>query len=418
MSLKWMTTLVVAMAVISSCAPDEKLPEARSSAGLSMDGTHWTAIEGAPDLIDSTKPIDAKDFGGWSTAPVPLPTPYVFAVGTRNGRVYIFSGKDELKATIDMPEHEFVDQLLSANGTLIAITATGSIRAYSFEGKQLWNAMAGGSLTGNAVIVGGLLVTPTGTSITALGLRDGKPRWTQQISIPCISLAVSRDQEHIAAAISFNESGRADSILAMKALNGARESGFVVPGGRITSNVTVADKDGDKLLFGVLGEGNESGRAASAVEVKDWLTKPTVAWSHPLPYIVLAMSANSDKAFASGFRNNGGDLVSGIDAFKLRDTTFEWKRRFTEPVSAPPAVGEANIYLALSFETEAIVGSRALFYNLKSGTGETVSERSLKASTGVLPVMPMPDEQGRFLLPDRERPVVFTLDRSTLKRVF
>jgi hypothetical protein len=85
---------------------------------------------------------------------------------------------------------------------------------------------------------------------------------------------------------------------------------------------------------------------------------------------------------------------------------------------AAPAVSEGNLFFTLSFETEAIVGARALLYTLRSGSGETVSERPLKASSGALPAMPIPDEQGRLLVADAERPVVYALDRSTLKRVF
>lgn len=383
-----------------------------------MDGTHWIPIDGAPDLIDSTKPIDAKAFEGWSTAPVPLPTPYVCAAGTRTGHIYIFGEQDEPKTVIDLPAHEFVDQLLTANGSLVSITSTGSIRAYSLAGKQLWSTLAGSNLSGNAVIGNGLLIYPTATAITAIGVKDGKLRWTEPTGLQCVSLALSRDLETLAAALTFNESGRNDSIAVLKPLTGQRTGAFEVPGGRVTSNIAIAGKDNEMLLLGVLGAGDASGRAASAVAIKNWRVKPELQWSHPLPYIVLAMSANSDKAFASGFRNSQGELVSGIDAFKLSDTSFQWKRRFTEPLMGPPAVSEANVYFALSFETEAIVGARALFYTLRSGSGETVSERSLKASTGVLSTMPMPDEQGRLLVADKERPVIFALDRSTIKRIF
>jgi hypothetical protein len=410
--------LFLLLVALSACAPDEKLPPERTSAGLRMDGTHWIPIEGAPDLVDSTRPLDDKQFAGWSTAPVPLPTPYLCAVGTRNGRIYVYSEKGDVRSTIDMPEHEFVDQLLTANGELIAITSSGSIRSYSYEGKQNWNATAhGGSLTGNAVIANGLLVVPTSTAIGGFALRDGTSRWTDSTSLPCLSLADSWDQEYVVAAVSFNESGRQDSVIVMKALTGTRVRVIAAPGGRITSNIAVADK-GALLLLGTLGTGDESGRAASAVAIKDWLTNPTTAWTHSLPYIILGMSANGDKAFASGFRNNGGELSSGIDAFKLEDTSFQWKRRFSEPLMTSPAVSEGNLFFTLSFETEAIVGARALLYTLKSGSGESVSERPLKASAGALPAMPMPDDQGRLLVADRERPVIYILDRSTLKRVF
>jgi hypothetical protein len=383
-----------------------------------MDGTHWIPIEGAPDLVDSIRLADTAGFAGWSTAPLPLATPYGCAVGTRTGRVYVFGDKGEQKTIIDLPEREFVDQLLTADGALIAITASGAIRSYSYDGKQVWNATPGPT-SAAAVIVNGLLVVPTREAIIALGLRDGKERWRMGTSLPTASLAVSRDLEWIAAAISFNESGRQDSVIALHALNGQRAAAYAVAGGRITSNLAIAGKDNELLVYGALGSADDAGRAATFAAIRDWNSdKHREAWSHPIPYIILSASANSDKAFASGFRNTQGELVSGIDAFKLSDTSFVWKRRFTEPLMAAPAVSEGNLFFTLSFETEAIVGARALLYTLRSGSGETVSERPLKASSGALPAMPIPDEQGRLLVADAERPVVYALDRSTLKRVF
>lgn len=383
-----------------------------------MDGTHWIPIDGAPDLIDTIRTTDTAGFAGWSTAPLPLPSPYGCAIGTRNGRVYVFKETGESKTILDLPEREFVDQLLTADGALIAITASGAIRSYSFDGKQTWNATVG-RMSASAAIVNGLLVVPTPIAIVALGLRDGKQRWQYATSLPTTSLAVSRDLEWIAAALSFNESGRDDSVLVLRALNGQRTTSYAITGGRVTSNLAIAGKDNELLIYGALGSADDAGRAATLVAVRDWNSdKHREFWRHAVPYIVLATSANSDKAFASGFRNTQGELVSGIDAFKLADTSFVWKRRFAEPLLAAPAVSEANVFFTLSFETEAIVGSRALLYTLRSGSGETVSERPLKASSGALPAMPIPDEQGRLLVADAQRPVIYALDRSTLKRVF
>jgi hypothetical protein len=383
-----------------------------------MDGTHWIPIEGAPDLVDSIKLADTAGFAGWSTAPVPLPPPYSCVVGTRRGRIYIFGDKGELRSTIEMPEREFVDQLLTTNGTIIAIAASGAIRAYSFDGKQLWAGGTGLVLTGNAVMVNGLLVLPTSSGLIANKLRDGREAWRVPTAISCVSLAVSRDLEWIAAGLSFNESGRADSVLAIKALTGVKGAELVLEAGRITSNIAIATHEADLLLAGTLGADSGDGRSGSLVAVKDWTSRPRVVWSKRLPYIVLSVSVNSDKAFASGFRNSQGELISGIDVFKLGDSSFQWKRRFSEPLLGAVAVSEANLFFGLSFETEAIVGSHSLFYTLRSGSGQTVSERPLKASSGMLPVMPMPDDQGRFLLCDRSKPVIYALDRSTLKRVF
>jgi hypothetical protein len=128
---------------------------------------------------------------------------------------------------------------------------------------------------------------------------------------------------------------------------------------------------------------------------------------------------NATAVFASGARMSASELVSGIDAFALEDTSALWHRRFSEPIVAPVGISAGNIYFTLSFESEAIVPSRGIVYTLNSGDGKTVSERPIRGALhGFIPSMPMPDEQGRLLIADKDKLVVYTLDRSTLKRVF
>jgi outer membrane protein assembly factor BamB len=111
--------------------------------------------------------------------------------------------------------------------------------------------------------------------------------------------------------------------------------------------------------------------------------------------------------------------VSGIDAFSLEDSTPVWSRRFTEPIASPIAVNDGSIYFSLSFESEAIVASKGLFYTLDARNGKTISERAVAgALNGFVPGMPMPDDAGRLLLADRLRPVIYILNRSAFRRMF
>jgi hypothetical protein len=171
---------------------------------------------------------------------------------------------------------------------------------------------------------------------------------------------------------------------------------------------------------GVLGAlvGQRSQAYVVALEIEEDRSY-TPLWQHTLPYLVLNIGANSDEIVASGFRTLESEMVSGIDAFAIADTSVLWSRRFTEPVAAPLAVGNSDIYFTMTFETQAIVASKGLFYTLRAATGKTISERSLAgARDGFIPAMPMPDERGRLLVADGRRSVLYLLDRSALQRVF
>jgi outer membrane protein assembly factor BamB len=384
-----------------------------------MDGSRYIPIAGAPDDFKQTRPLDSLAApSGWSTPPVPL-LGGGFAIGSRNGRVFIFNDRDSLDRTIAMEANIPVDQLLTDSNAMYAIAMNGDIFAYTRDGRLLWKTSTNKMLTGNAIMAGNTLIVPSDSEIVAFDKKSGAIRWKHLGTLECSTLAANDLSENIFAGLTHNESDATDSILVLNA-NGDVESRMGLPGFRITSNIALCGKEKNIIAVGMLGAsvGQRSQAAVVATEIeKDYSYKQL--WRHALPYLVLNIAANSDEIVASGFRTLESEMVSGIDAFAIADTSVRWSRRFTEPVATPLAIGNSDIYFTMTFETQAIVASKGLFYTLRAATGKTISERPIAgAQDGFIPAMPMPDERGRLLVADGRRPVVYLLDRSAFQRVF
>ncbi|MEO6941222.1 MAG: PQQ-binding-like beta-propeller repeat protein [Candidatus Kapaibacterium sp.] len=392
----------------------------RSSAGLSMDGSRSIALDGAPDLISQTRPVDSLAVPlGFSTPPLPLPRPLGFAIGTRRGHVLFFNDRDSLTSTLALLDQSPLDQLLCDSSTLYTVSLSGSVNAYSFDGKSRWSAAVGATLNTSAVIANDQLLLPTDSNLIAIDLKTGSKKWERKSGCSVSALSYSAALKQIVVSMEHHGASGADTLLALDA-NGVTKGVTVLTGLRVTSNLAITSLKKQTICFGYLGEATEQRRPAFVAEYP-WpsmtQTKPIAI--HPVQFIAGSVGVNASAIFASGFRTLESEVVSGIDAFALGDTAHLWSRRFTEPLATPVAVGESNLYFTLSFESEAQVGSRGLFYTLQAGDGKTISERAMPGALhGFGAGIPMPDEQGRFLIADREKPTVYVLDRSTLKRVF
>jgi hypothetical protein len=199
--------------------------------------------------------------------------------------------------------------------------------------------------------------------------------------------------------------------------DGNVQHSYALPQTRLTSNIALVGEEG--IAYGYLGALGGPQRA-SAVDNMTGLFdgKLTKVWTQTVPYVIGNVAVNDEDVIVGGIREQG-ELTSGIDAFRLDDTIHTWSRRFTEPLVAPFGVSEHNVYLHLSFRSDAIVDTRGIFYTLDSRTGKTLRSQSIPgAEDGFLSHIPMPDERGRFLLADRARLIVYLLDRSSFERVF
>jgi outer membrane protein assembly factor BamB len=383
-----------------------------------MDGTHFVPIAGTPDEFKETAALDSLVAPeGWATSPVALFAPLRFAIASRNGHIFVYNEHDTLNNTIDLASQENIEQLLADTLAIYAISVNGNIYAYTPAGKFLWKGSVDGMLTGSAILSEGLLIVPRGDAIVALDAHTGVILWRRSCIPHVVSLAYNDLSHSILAGLSNYEAGQSDSIAVLDT-KGRTVAEFALQSARITSNLCLAGEKKDVLVVGLLTV-DASGRRPAVVRAYDYQEgSAKMLWEHNLPYLIMNVAANPDQVFTSGFRTVENELVSGIDAFSIEDTTANWSRRFSEPVASAVAVGNTNLYFTMAFTSEAIVASRGLFYSLRAATGKTETERAFKGANGFVPGMPIPDEMGRLLIADRDRLVVYVVDRSSLKRVF
>lgn len=401
------------------CAKHVDIPFARTSSGFAMDGSRQIAVGGAPDLVTIIKLADSSvTFDGWSAPPLPLPGSGGFAVGARDGRIFIVDVHDSLTHTIQLPTHQAIDQLLCDSSRLYVIDVRGAITAFDFAGKQLWTNPGIGTLTVPAVLSQNGLFLPVGQNVSVISTDQGTTLWQRNSSMSMCAISYSDKSNLIALGLNTNDPNGADSVLLFNP-NGSISFAFGFPKTEITSNIALTRTDGKTLIFGALGEATDSRRDAEICAYLFTTGTLKQVWKHKVPFLVGNVASNAVAAFASGFRTVEGEVVSGVAAFSLLDTTMLWQRRFTEPLVAPVASGDGSIYFVMNFESEAMVSSRGLFYALSSGDGKTMLEKPMPGATsGLLFGMPMPDEQGRLLVADRAKAVVYALDRSALRRLF
>lgn len=405
--------------LLVSCGPKEDLPPIRTSNGLDIDGSRNVALTGAVNELRQTIELDQSiSPEGWSTAPVPLAKPLGFAIATRNGKIMIFDDRDSLKHTVSLGDSIVIDQLLTGNGRIIAVGLMGSVHAVNATGKLLWQNATSQQLTSNVILSNERLYVPCGKALYIFTASTGSPEKTVAFSLDLHSLAYSSVKKALVVAATRNQAGAEDSLFVLSA-DGNIQHRYGLPETRLTSNIALIGDDHDELAYGYLGAHNGPQRISAVGQVgglfEGGLTK---IWTQAVPYVIGNVAVNDEDVIVGGIREQG-ELTSGIDAFRLDDTIHTWSRRFSEPLVAPFGVSENNVYLHLSFRSDAIVDTRGIFYTLDSRTGKTLRSQSIPgAEDGFLPHIPMPDEQGRFLLADRRRLIVYLLDRSSFERVF
>jgi hypothetical protein len=415
--MKHFATLILALA-LASCGGREELPEARTSIGLGMNGSHNVQLTGAVNEIGQTTEIARSTAPeGWTTAPVPLPKPHGFAIATRNGKIMIYDDRDSLKQTISLGDSIIVDQLLAVGEQIYAIGLNGSIHKLNANGKMLWANSTSRMITANVILTGDRLYVPCDNALFSFDVKSGAPGAVLTFAYEIHALAYSVAKQTLVIATTQNQAGGVDSIFVMG--SGKLTQRYGLPSTRLTSNIALVGEDEDQLAYGYLGA-MEGPQRTSAVALLGGIFdgKLEKVWTHSVPYVIGNIAANDEDVFVGGIREQG-ELTSGLDAFRIEDTIHTWSRRFSEPLVAPFGVSNGNVYLHLSFRSDAVVDTRGIFYTLHARTGKTLREQSIPgAEDGFLPQIPMPDERGRFLLADRSRLVVYLLDRSSFERVF
>jgi hypothetical protein len=418
---------LLCLMLLASCGGKEELPEARTSIGLAMDGSHNVQLTGAVNEIGHTSEIDhSVSPEGWATAPVPLPKPYGFAIATRSGMIMVYDDHDSLSRTIVLESQSQVDQLLTRGDQIYVVLLNGQVHCYKANGKYIWGGEPPKDsvprfVTANAIIAGEQIWIPCERELFTFGDNTGKPYISEVFGMDIHSLAYSEAKDQVAIALTKNVSGGSDSLITMRA-NGGRSQfvhRYALSETRITSNIAIIGEDEAQLAYGFLGAMEGPQRTSAVTLLKGVFDgKLEKVWTHSVPYVIGNVAANDEDVMCAGIREQG-ELTSGLDAFRIDDTIHTWSRRFSEPLVAPFGVSNGNVYLHLSFRSDAVVETRGIFYTLNARTGKTLREQSIPgAEDGFLPHIPMPDERGRFLLADGAKLVVYLLDRSSFERVF
>jgi hypothetical protein len=405
------------LVLLASCGPKEDLPVIRTSSGLNIDGSRNVALTGTVNELGQTTEIDQSVAPeGWSTAPIPLAKPLGFAIATRNGKIMIYDDRDSLKQTVTLGDSIVIDQLLTANGRIIAVGLQGTIHAINTTGKLLWQNATSQQVTSNVILSDKRLYVPCGKALYLFNALTGAPEKTLSFSLDVHSLAYSTLKNALVLATTRNQAGAEDSLFVLNP-DGNIQHKHALPQTRLTSNIALVGDEG--IAYGYLGALGGPQRASAVDNMRGLFEgKLTKVWTQTVPYVIGNVAVNDEDVIVGGIREQG-ELTSGIDAFRLDDTIHTWSRRFTEPLVAPFGVSEHNVYLHLSFRSDAIVDTRGIFYTLDSRTGKTLRSQSIPgAEDGFLSHIPMPDERGRFLLADRARLIVYLLDRSSFERVF
>lgn len=412
------TVLLLCLVLLASCGGKEELPDVRTSVGLNVNGDHNVRLTGAVNEIGQTTEISRSEAPeGWSTAPVPLSKPYGFAIGTRNGKIMIYDDRDSLKRILSVGDSIIIDQLLVKGEQIIAIALNGSIYKFTADGKSYWTRNTMHVVTANAVLTEDKLYVPCGNLLYSFHGNEGTPSVIHTFTYEIHALAYAANRRSLVIATTQNQAGGQDSLFVYHELNFTNRYGL--PSTRLTSNLAIVGEDEDQLAYGYLGAMEGPQRTSAVALVKGVFDgKLEKVWTHSVPYVIGTVAANDEDVFVGGIREQG-ELTSGLDAFRLEDTIHTWSRRFSEPLVAPFGVSNGNVYLHLSFRSDAVVDTRGIFYTLHARTGKTLREQSIPgAEDGFLPHIPMPDERGRFLLADGGKLVVYLLDRSSFERVF
>jgi hypothetical protein len=409
----------IGLMLLASCGGKDELPDVRSSIGLSVSGNNNVGLTGAVNEVSQTTEIPRSVAPeGWSTGPVPLTKPYGFAIATRNGKIMIFDDQDSLKQTISLGDSIVIDQLLVLRNEVFAIGLNGSIHKVSAEGKPMWNNSTSQAVTSKVILTADRLYVPCGNVLYTFDPKTGTPGTVTSFATEIHSLAYSDLKQALVIATTRNQAGAEDSLFVMtKGETIAQRYGLSET--RLTSNIALAGDEQELFAYGYLGGMTGPQRTSAVALLKGVFDgKPEKVWMQSVPYVIGNVAANDEDIIVSGIREQG-ELTSGIDAFRLDDTIRTWSRRFSEPLVAPFVVSNGNVYMHLSFRSDAVVDSRGIFYTINARTGKTLRDQSIPgAEAGFLPHIPMPDERGRLLLADGSKLVVYLLDRSSFERVF
>lgn len=335
-----------------------------------MDGSHHIPNIGVPSSSYVIQ-LPLKEI--CTSAPVALngfdSETYIVA----QGKNIIIGSKQSTRILATTTDSTAIVELLSDSNAIYAIHLSGALDCYNLEGKINWHTTLNTLAKQWALLTRTTIIVSTDSAIRCINSKDGTVKWTYHSALVPQSLCLDGEQQSIYLALSANDAQSTDSIICLT-INGEVTARHGFPKTRITSNITSL-KNG-RISFGYLS-GNENTSLKKTPHIALWTamnTKPTLVWDHTLNYLVTSVSTNGTLILSGGFRENGGELVSGIDAFNIDDTTKLWQRRFTYPLVAMITVSNNHAYIPFTFTTQASVPTKTIVSMINLNDGTTISE--------------------------------------------
>ncbi|MEI8134863.1 MAG: PQQ-binding-like beta-propeller repeat protein [bacterium] len=393
-----------------ACSKGEEPAKQLSSLTYSMNGAREIPNIGVPSEVSSLRVGDS--LAGSSNAPsclVPIPNDanglYAFAEGPT-----LLTGTDRsYKIIAALPQEKPIIQILADEQSIYAIHLSGTIHAYTLDGKKKWDVTQSVMLSCTAVIAQNLLVVASDSAITSYDLQSGRRLWSHEITgFGKAMLFDKKTNLIVVAGIAERNGKESDSLICFSGA-GKIISTCSLPFMRIVSNLSLCGEKMDKIGFGCIElPSSESAVRTLRVVIYDGIETghPKQVSVHEVPYIPMNISSNGGMLLSSGFRED----ESGIDAFASDDTLHLWQRRFTEPMVAPVVVNAKYAYCIQSFATQAQTPSKNIFYTIDLSTGKTMSELPVTgANSGALRGMPMPIAGKAFALCSQSNSMIYFL---------
>ncbi|HEY6170895.1 MAG TPA: hypothetical protein VIX80_01430 [Candidatus Kapabacteria bacterium] len=406
--------LLVFLAFLTvSCGKNYDAPPTISTSGYDGAGTRHIPKVGSPGTV--TKILDEKltlARAEFTTSPVSFRDGSGYVVGTRDGKVAVFSPEDSLLAIDTLVSESPVLELLVDSSSVVVIQTDGHITYLPKDRTHKRTIFASTPALCNSIFTGEKLIIATDLSVIMYPIWRSNEHISTRYTLYPRSLAYDKDAKLIYLALTTNSSEGADSILCIS------EDGRIIsrtgfPNMRISSNLTLVGQENKRVAFGYFGDLNpQSSVRRTYVALYEGIAegKPKQVAKQEIPYIPMNIASNGELIISSGFRERSEELASGIDAFDVSSLEKRWQRRFSEPLVAPVSISAENIYFTLSFPTTAETPSNGLFYVLTASTGKTDREVAIEGVlSGFAAGMPMPFREDALMLSDNQKPIIYII---------
>jgi len=377
-----------------------------------MDGSRFVPNIGVPSTVRLLLIADSSYAFLATTAPIPLPHSEKYFYAVSQGNEIILGNETTSQIAASLPDEKPIIQLLNDREAIFSIQSDGEVTSLDHTGKIIWEAKTRGLPNVHSILTDHALIVASDSAIGAFDVHSGEKLWVYHESLSVSSIIYDNKSDLIIAALSFNNPDAGDSIICI-ARDGSVKSRCGFASAFIISNLCLCGKDKDKIAFGYVGKTKNAGSARtmhvviySGIETGN----PKNISDHEVPYLPMSIASNQSVVLSSGFRDSGGDLESGLDAFYAEDTMKLWQRRLSYPIVLSPAISEKYAYFSLTFSTQAAVPTQSIFYTIDISTGKTLGELPVTgAHNGFATGIPVPMEERGFMLKDRNCAVIYFL---------